>query len=241
MSAKRRAGAGFPYPMTRVELVLGWVYVFVHMFAMAYILTGLNNYVFPLLGFQLSAAWLNFLYYAVGFAYLLGFLFHYLRETFADMCGNFVNTVIAVLVGFIAYVFLSYLVNYGLGFILKELTNPNSAAVFSSTKLNPNKMLVIGVLLAPVVEETLFRGVAFGSLRRVNVILAYLVSTLLFSIYHLWSYLVADFHPSLLWYLLQYLPAGLVLGWAYDYSKSLFAPIFLHMMINYVVMTIQIG
>ncbi len=102
-------------------------------------------------------------------------------------------------------------------------------------------MFAISVLLAPVVEETLFRGVVFGSLRRKNAFLGYLVSSLLFSIYHLWSYLLADFHPSLLWYLLQYLPAGLVLGWTYDYSKTLFAPIFLHMMINFVVITVQIG
>ncbi len=241
MSAKKRAGAGFPYPMTQVELVLGWVYVFVHMFAMTFILSGLNGYVFPLLGFQLNSTWLNLLYYAVGFVYLLGFLFHYLKESFSDMCGNFMNTVIAVLVGFVAYIFLSNVVNYGLGFVLRDLVNPNSAAVNASTKLNPNKMLVIGVLLAPVVEETLFRGVVFGSLRRANVILAYLVSTLFFSIYHLWSYMFYDFHPTLLWYLLQYLPAGLVLGWAYDYSKTVWAPVFLHMMINYVVISIQVG
>ncbi len=241
MTAKKRAGAGFPYPMTYVEQILGWVYVFVHMFAMAYILSALNAYVFPLLGFKLSDTWLNLLYYAVGFAYLLGFLFHYLRETFADMCSGFGRTVIAVLVGFIAYVFLSNLVSFGLQFFLENLTNPNSAAVNASTKLNPNKMLVIGVLLAPVVEETLFRGVAFGSLRRKNALLAYAVSTLLFAVYHLWSYLVYDFHPSLLLYLLQYLPAGLVLGWAYDYSKTLWAPVFLHMMINYVVITVQVG
>ncbi len=241
MSAKRHAGAGFPYPMTKVELVLGWVYVFVHMFAMVFILSALNTHVFPLMGFQLNSTWLNLLYYAVGFCYLLGFLFHYLRQSFADMCGSFGRTVIAVLVGFIAYIFLSNLVSFGLRFFLESLTNPNSAAVNASTKLNPNKMLVIGVLLAPVVEETLFRGVVFGSLRRKNAILGYAVSTLLFAVYHLWSYLVYDFHPSLLLYLLQYLPAGLVLGWTYDYSKTLWAPVFLHMMINYVVITVQIG
>ncbi len=241
MTAKKHTGTGFPYPMTYVEQILGWVYVFVHMFAMAYILSALNAHVFPLMGFRLGDTWLNLLYYAVGFAYLLGFLFHYLRETFADMCGSFGRTVIAVLVGFIAYVFLSNLVSLGLRFFLENLTNPNSAAVNASTKLNPNKMLVIGVLLAPVVEETLFRGVVFGSLRRKNALLAYAVSTLLFAVYHLWSYMVYDFHPSLLLYLLQYLPAGLVLGWAYDYSKTLWAPVFLHMMINYVVITVQVG
>ena len=241
MSGKKRTGGGFPYPMNRVELIVGWMYVFVHMFAMSYILAALNAWVFPLLGFRLSETWLNLVYYAFGFVFLLGFLFHYLRETFADMCSNFAATVVAVILGFVAYVLLSNIVAFGLRFFLDNLTNPNSAAVNTTTKLNPNKMLVIGVLLAPVVEETLFRGVVFGSLRRKNAILAYAVSTVLFAIYHLWSYLIHDFQPSLLLYLLQYLPAGLVLGWAYDYSKTLWAPVFLHMMINYVVMTVQIG
>ena len=232
---------GFRHPMTKVEAILGWVYVFVHIFAMTYILSALNAFVFPHLGFRLGDTALNLVYYAVGFAYLLGFLFHFLRESFADMCGSIGDALTAVLVGYVAYVLLSFIMNLLLSFFLPELTNPNSAAIGSITKLNPNKMLVIGVLLAPVVEETLFRGVIFGTCRRSSAILAYAVSTLLFAFYHLWQYIVYDFHPSYLLYLFQYLPAGLVLGWAYEHSRSVWPPVFLHMMINYVSIRIQIG
>ncbi len=233
--------SGFLHPMNKVEAIVGWVYVFVHMFAMVFILSALNNHVFPAMGFQLGSTWLNLLYYAVGFFFLLGFLFHFLRESFSDMCANISNTVIAVLVGFVAYIFLSGLVNFLLSFFLTDLVNPNSAAVNHITKLNPNKMLVIGVLLAPVVEETLFRGVVFGTLRRKNAFLAYAVSTVFFAFYHLWQDLILNFSPSMLLYLLQYLPAGLVLGWCYDHGKSIWAPVFLHMIINYVSITVTIG
>lgn len=239
MTAKRTGG--FRHPMNQVECIVGWMYVFVHVFAMPFILSALNAHVFPALGFQLGSTWLNLLYYAVGFFFLLGFLFHFLKESFADMCGSFMDTVVAVLVGFVAYIFLSGLVNFLLSFFLSDLTNPNTAAVNQITKLNPNRMVVIGVLLAPVVEETLFRGVVFGTLHRKNVLLAYLVSTLFFSFYHLWQDIVLNFSPSMLLYLLQYAPAGIVLGWVYSHSRTVWAPVFLHMIINYVSISVTIG
>lgn len=233
--------SGFKHPMNKVEAIVGWVYVFVHIFAMVFILSALNAYVFPALGFQLGETWLNLVYYAVGFVFLLAFLFNFLRESFRDLCGDFLNTVSAILISFVAYFVLSWLVNFILNFFLNDLTNPNSAAVNTVTKLNPNKMLVIGVLLAPIVEETLFRGVIFGTIRRKSAAFAYIVSTLMFAIYHLWQYYLLDFTPLGLLYLLQYLPAGLVLGWCYDRSGTVWGPVLLHMMINYVAISVQIG
>ena len=235
---KRKA---FHLPMNQTESIVGWVYVFVHTFAMTFLLAALNNYIFPRMGFQLSETNLNLLYYIVGFLFLLAFLFHFWRESFADMCGAVPDTLIAVIVGYVAYVLLMNLVSGALGFFLKNLTNPNSAAVIQSTKLNPNKMIVIGVLLAPVVEETLFRGVVFGTIRRSSRLAAYIVSALFFSVYHLWSYFLYQYAPSLFLYLLQYIPAGLVLAWCMERGRSFWASVFLHMIINYVSITVTIG
>lgn len=231
----------FRLPMTKTEAIVGWVYVFVHIFAMPYILSAFNYYVLPSIGLYMKNDALNVAYYAVGFVFLLCFLFHFLRESFSDMCGNFANTLFAVLIGYVVYVLLSNLVALFLEQFLSDLTNPNDASVQTVAKLNPNSMLVTGVLLAPVVEETLFRGVVFGTIRRRNAILAYAVSTVLFAVYHLWQYMVFSFTPSLLLYLLQYLPAGLVLGWCYEHGRSIWAPVFLHMIINYVSITVTIG
>lgn len=233
--------AKFQHPMTKVEAIVGWVYVFVHIFAMPYIVSALNAFVFPKLGFQLNSTWLNFLYYAIGFVFLMGFLFHFLRESFGNMWNNFMATVVSVLIGYVAYIFLSAAVNLMIGFFVPSTVNPNSAAINSIIRINPKKMVVIGVLLAPVVEETLFRGVVFGTLRRKNAILAYVVSSLLFSVYHLWSYFLDGGSLWDLLYLLQYIPAGLVLGWCYEHSGSVWASVFLHMLINYVSITVTVG
>ncbi len=232
---------GFHHPMNHTEAIVGWVYVFVHIFAMPFLLNFLNSYLFPALGFSVGDTTLNLIYYITGFFFLLVFMFSFWRESFANMCGNLINTLVAVVVGYFAYIVLSFLVDLLLSTLLESLVNPNSAAVSAATKLNPNVMLAVGVFLAPVVEETLFRGVVFGTIRRRSRVAAYLVSTLLFSFYHLWQYLLRSFSPVLLLYLLQYLPAGLVLGWCYDYGGSVWCPVFLHMVINYVSVSVTIG
>ncbi len=231
---------GFRHPMNQTETIVGWVYVFVHMFAMAFILGAMNRFLFPAMGFSLSDKWLNFIYYMVGFIFLLVFLFHYWRESFADLCANFTETLGAITIGFLACNLLSLLVNLLLGRVLGSLTNPNQAAVNAMTRLNPGVMLAIGVFLAPVVEETLFRGVVFGSLQGRNRLAAYLLSTLLFALYHLWSRL--DFtKPWQLLYLLQYVPAGLTLCWSYERGRNVWCPVFLHMLLNYVSISVRIG
>ena len=88
------------------------------------------------------------------------------------------------------------------------------------------------MVLAPIVEETLVRGLLFGVIRRKSRILAYAVTILFFSVIHVWQYLVLyDFREVLL-AALQYIPAGIALGWTYEKANTVWAPIFLHMTIN---------
>lgn len=231
----------FRFPMSHTESIIGWVYVFVHVFAMTYILSALNIYVFPAMGFQLSTGNLNLLYYGIGFIFLLITLFKFMKQSFADLCSNVLDTLIGVGAGYILYILLSYAVSSFLSLFLSDLTNPNSSAVINETRLNPNTMLAIGVLLAPIVEEILFRGVVFGTLRKKSRLLAYVVSSVFFSIYHLWSYLIYSFNPVLLLFLVQYVPAGIVLAWSYERGRNVWCPVFLHMLINYISISIEIS
>ena len=231
----------FRFPMSHTESIIGWVYVFVHVFAMTYILSALNIYVFPAMGFQLSTGNLNLLYYGIGFIFLLTTLFKFMKQSFADLCSNVLDTLIGVGAGYILYILLSYAVSSFLSLFLSDLTNPNSSAVIDETRLNPNTMLAIGVLLAPIVEEILFRGVVFGTLRKKSRLLAYVVSSVFFSIYHLWSYLIYSFNPVLLLFLVQYVPAGIVLAWSYERGRNVWCPVFLHMLINYISISIEIS
>ena len=79
-------------------------------------------------------------------------------------------------------------------------------------------------------EEPVFRGAVFGGLRRRSRILAYLVSMLLFSLYHVWAYALID--PVYLLFLLQYLPVSYLLCRCYERCNSIWGSVFLHMFIN---------
>ena len=94
-------------------------------------------------------------------------------------------------------------------------------------------MAVCTVLLAPVTEECLVRGALFAPLCRRKPWLAYVVTSVLFSLLHIVQHYEAG--QALLPYFLtflEYLPAGLVLGWAYQRTRSVWGPIALHSVIN---------
>ncbi len=231
----------FPFPMNRTEAIVGWVYSIAHIFAMGYIAVLLNYYVFPIFGFSLSSSQLNLLYYGMGFLFLLCFLNHFMRESFGELLRHKSDTLTSVVLSFALYILVANIVAIGLSQFLENLTNPNSAAINEQTKLNPNTMIVVAVLLAPIVEETLFRGVIFGTIRKKSRILGYLVSALLFAVYHLWEYMLSGFSWDLVLYLFQYIPAGLILCWCYERSKNIWGSVFLHMFINYVSIRVTIG
>ena len=92
------------------------------------------------------------------------------------------------------------------------------------------------VVGAPIVEEVLFRGVVFQSLRKRNRVLAYVVSVVLFSLYHVWSYAIAAGDPKVLLYALQYVPLTLILTWTYERSGSLWTAIAFHSSYNFLAM-----
>lgn len=78
------------------------------------------------------------------------------------------------------------------------------------------------VIFMPVFEEFLFRGIILKMLlTKYTPIFSIIASSLLFAIYHL--------NPIGIIYLIMY---GLLLGWVYYFSKSLYLPVLLHIIIN---------
>ena len=226
---KKRA---FKLPMRKSEKILGWIWLPFHIFLLSLLLNLAIIYIFPAFNLEMTTAQLNLMYYTISFAYVLIFMFHYLRESFYDLWENPWGSIKTIILGYFIYYIMIYAVSLLLSLLLDNLTNPNSSVIIHEAKLNKNVMIVVSVLLAPVVEETLFRGVVFGTIRQKHRILAYIVSIALFSIYHLWEYFLGGFSWTLFLYLLQYLPGGIILAWAYESSGNLWTSVFLHMLIN---------
>ena len=114
------------------------------------------------------------------------------------------------------------------------MKNPNLLSYPEQYALAPLATVVILVVLMPVVEEPLFRGLLFGTSRRYSRILGYVLSTLVYALYCVWQFVYTygtiDFRYLLL--IVDYLPMSLALTWCYDNGGSIWSPIALHVVIN---------
>ena len=68
-----------------------------------------------------------------------------------------------------------------------------------------------------------------------------MLSALLFAVLHVWQYVGQVGWVATLLVAIQYVPAGVALGWTYEKSDTIWAPILVHCLINAVSMGILHG
>ena len=90
------------------------------------------------------------------------------------------------------------------------------------------------VVLVPLTEELLYRGLIFRPLYNKSPLAGYVISTFIFSALHVVSYIGSYSPLHLALCFLQYLPASICLGWAYARSDSIWSPVMIHMTINFI-------
>lgn len=93
---------------------------------------------------------------------------------------------------------------------------------------------VVSVLLAPLSEEVLYRGVLFSLSRKPRRWVGYLLSSLLFAAAHMLGYLSEMHAAGFIYNLLCYSAAGAALCCAYEASGSVWSAAGLHALINLV-------
>ena len=111
-------------------------------------------------------------------------------------------------------------------------TNLNDSTISAQIQDAPHVTLMIVVLLAPFVEEVLFRGLVFGNLKFKSRGVAYVVSCALFALLHVWQFAVVNQDVTYFVVMLQYFVPGFVLAWVYDHSGTLWTSIGLHAAAN---------
>ena len=220
--------AVFESRMSKVQRVLGWLWLPMHIFALPLMVFALRV-ADPTL---LTDAQAELAVYSVSAVGLLLIMFRFWKREFEALLDEPFRAFISVLLGLA----ITYLLNTLAGVLLLglldgEVSNPNNEAVLSMAGQDLGAVKAAAIILAPLVEETLFRGVIFGSLRRKHRVLAYVVSTALFCLLHVWQFVLA-YGPSYLIYALQYVPASIALARCYERSGSLWAPMVAHGLIN---------
>lgn len=220
---------GFLNTMTKPQKILGFIYLPLHVFIIPLFL-GMAAYWLPEGLDELTA---NIIYYATGFVFCLVCMWKYLRGAFDIMLDNPAVSISALIFGYFIWLLLSYLAAGVLFALLgDQMSNPNNEAVLALENNSPRAVLGLAVFIAPVVEEILFRGVVFGSLRPKHRGWAFILSIGLFALYHVWQYALGAMDWTLLLYAVQYIPAGYALAWTYEKTNSIWIPVFLHMFIN---------
>jgi len=104
----------------------------------------------------------------------------------------------------------------------------NTQQLMEIAKATPAFIIIIA-LIAPILEEIIFRKIIFGSLYKIsNFWIAALSSSLVFALVH-WDFI----------HILKYSAMGFVFAFLYVKTKRIIVPIIAHMMMNLIVVLIQ--
>ena len=214
--------------LSKNEVYLGFIYMLAQLFVLPPLLTWGNW----LLGSPLSVSQLNFIFFALNFIIITVAFRRFLIENLKILLQNPWRVFRFAGAGFMLYWVSSFLVGLLIIKLSPGFVNANDQSIAELTQDNVVLMSVGTVLLVPVVEETLYRGVLFGWAYRKNTLLAYALSTILFGCIHIVGYLGVYTPLELGLSFLQYIPAGLCLAWSYEKADSIWAPILIHIAIN---------
>ena len=221
-----------PCPTHR-ETTNGLLYLASQFLVLPSLLTFLNS----TLDAPLSSAELNFTFYLLNFIAMLVIFHDFLGCSAAEAFRHPILLLQAVILGLVAYFACTQALTWTIGQLLPSYSNYNDEAIAAMSRGNFFLMTIGTVILVPPYEECIYRGLIFRNLYGKSKWAAYLVSMLVFAIIHILGYIGTYSPLELLLAILQYLPAGLTLAWAYTKSGTLFAPIALHAIINFI--TIQ--
>ena len=221
---------GFQNPMTRGETVAALVYLVFHVAIIPLLLDRLIAY-WP--DGKISLVDSNLVYYAIGLIFMAVFLGRFYRRCFDRLADHVGVTLLVLLASFALYYILSIAVQFGVSALLPEMSqSPNDETILAMATESYGKTLAMSVILAPLVEEPLFRGAVFGSLYKRGRVVAYVGSVLLFALLHVWQYAWTGEDSAVLLYTLLYIPASVALAYSYEKTSSIWTPVFFHMILN---------
>ena len=220
-----------PY-MTPGEQIAGTVFFVIYLVVLPFAAGPLFRLAGRLLDVTISAALQNVIYYYVLFAVTVLIFHTFLARTCRNLADNLGGACRMLLVGLVALYGLNELAYRLTNLIITNRTNLNDTAISAQMDSAPYMTLLIVVLLAPFVEEVLFRGLVFGNLKGKSRPVAYVVSCALFALLHVWQFAVVYQDVTYFLLMLQYLVPGAVLAWVYDRSGTLWTSIALHALTN---------
>ena len=218
--------------LTDFEKLAGTILLIIYLIVLPFFGGSIRAGLGTLLGTTISATVFHTVCFYLVFIFAVLIFHSLLLKTTRNFAGGMESGFKILGLGLIFY--------YGLNEILYRVThllwgntlNLNDTALINDLSNAPPITMIAVVLLVPIIEELLFRGLVFGWLREHSRTVAYIVSCLLFAVLHTWQF--SQFHIDLYQLLLlaQYIVPGFILTWTYDRSGSLWSSIGVHAAVN---------
>lgn len=112
-----------------------------------------------------------------------------------------------------------------------QTDSQNQAVIENLAQAHPVIIVITSVILAPIVEELLFRGTIFGWLYELHPMIAHLGSAFLFGFVHIMDAVLSGNYQE--WFqIFAYFLMGAVLSFLYEKRNNIYVPILSHMMNN---------
>ena len=138
------------------------------------------------------------------------------------------------------YACLGYLATMAMNMLMAMLTvsfsdsfvNLNDQAVSTMLQSDTRLIFILVVVLAPIVEECLYRGLLFRGIYDRSAVLAWVISIGAFAASHVVSFIGIYSPVEILLSLVQYLPPSIALALTYQKTGTIIAPMVTHAIIN---------
>ncbi|MBS3990538.1 MAG: CPBP family intramembrane metalloprotease [Erysipelothrix sp.] len=134
------------------------------------------------------------------------------------------------------FVFFIYIALIAINGLISQFTaqstSDNQLLIMEVFKEAPLYIIFVAVIFAPIVEEILFRGIIYRTLRFHKFkYIALIVSSFLFGVLHVYESILVGRYEDL-WFILVYMAIGWFMSVIYEKSGDILAPIALHMVYN---------
>lgn len=142
------------------------------------------------------------------------------------------ENILRIFYSFCFIIFMNFLLSILVSLLTNSQGSNNQASIAESSQIAPLLTGFAAIFIAPLLEEIVFRGGVFTTLRaRFPLCISLVVSSVLFGSIHIIDSLI---NGNLLdvSYLLVYSVIGCVLAYSYEKSGSLIVPVCIHMLNN---------
>lgn len=214
--------------LTVEEQRVGWVFFALYLFVFPFLVGLVTRFLEEHLELGVPAAQSSAIYYAAVLLLLVAVFWDFLKNAFRILSDNTRRNLFALVVGFLSGMLFTVL----LSLIPLPVENPVIGDYRGQFLLAPGFTTAVVMFLRPMTEEILYRGLLFGSLRKKNRPLAYVVSIGLSALAAVWQFAIPDGGVMYLLLALRYIPLAAAATWAYDIGGSVLTPMALRVILN---------